>query len=112
MNDQVTEDKLDKIAKLLKLNLIAMVVGALALGVGLLPQIIKARKTVDRVEQRFQDFADEVQPVVASGAGKAIETIKKMDASRLSETATDSSDELIKAAGERAKKLLERKNSK
>ena len=64
--------------------------------------------TTERVEARFQSFADEVQPVVTAGAGKAIESIQKMDADRLSETATEKADTLIEAAAESAKRYLER----
>ena len=86
-----------------------MLLGAIGLVGGLLPQMIRLTKTTERVEQRFQDFADEIQPVVSASARKAIETITKMVAERLSETATESSDQLIRSAGERAKQLLDRK---
>ena len=93
---------------LLMANLLVMVVVALAMVFGLLPKIERAVQTTERVEARFQSFADEVQPVVTAGAGKAIETIKKMDGDRLSETATEKTDSLIDAAAERAKRFLER----
>ena len=47
-----------------------------------------------------------MQPVLTSGAGKAIETIKKMDAQKLSETATEKAGSLIDAAAERASRFL------
>ena len=36
---------------------------------GLLPKIERAIETTERVEARFQAFADEVQPVMTVGAG-------------------------------------------
>lgn len=100
--------KLDRIAFLLLLNLVAFGVAVLAIAGGLLPMLLSVSRSTARVEQRFQEFADEVQPVVSAGAGKAIETISGIDAGRLSDTATESSDELIRSAGERAKRYLER----
>ena len=67
--------------------------------------------STERVEQRFQDFANEVQPVVSAGAGKAIESIKKMDAEQLSKTATERSGQLIDAAAEKARRFLSRDNT-
>ena len=112
MSDQKTTEKLDQIARLLKLNLVIMILGSVGLIAGLLPQIIKVSNSAERIEQRFQQFADEVEPVVTAGAGKAIETITKIDADQLSETATESSDQWIKAAGEKAKRYLESKENK
>lgn len=63
-------------------------------------------ETKKRVEARFQAFADDVQPVLTTGAGKAIETIKKMDSDKLSETATEKSGSLINSAADRAKRFL------
>lgn len=109
MSEPEIARKLDRISLLLTLNLVCMLLAAAGLVGGLLPIMLKIRKSTERVEQRFQEFANEVQPVVASGAGKAIEAIKKVDADRLSETATESSNEVIKAVGERAKRYLEDK---
>ena len=109
MSEPDIAKKLDRISLLLTLNLICMLLAAGGLIGGLLPAMLRIGKTTERVEQRFQEFANEVQPVVASGAGKAIETIMKVDADRLSDTATESSDALIKAAGDRAKRYLEEK---
>jgi len=89
-----------------------MIAVAGAMVFGLLPKIERAVQTVERVEARFQSFADDVQPVVTAGAGKAIETIKKMDADRLSETATEKTNTLMDAAAERAKRFLDRDKSK
>ncbi|TWT84406.1 hypothetical protein CA13_58840 [Planctomycetes bacterium CA13] len=108
MNDTEASKKLTRIVWLLSANLVMLTIGAAALMVGLLPKVERAVEATERVEERFQSFADEVQPVLSSGAGKAIETIQKMDAERLSETATDKTDILIEAASERAKRYLER----
>ncbi|MEK0451329.1 MAG: hypothetical protein RL088_3597 [Verrucomicrobiota bacterium] len=99
MENPETNKRLDRIAFLLVANLIVMAVGAGALVFGLLPKL-------NRVEQRFQSFADEVQPVVSAGAGKAIESIKKIDADQISKAATKRSSELIDAASERAKRFI------
>lgn len=109
MSESEIAKKLDRVSLLLTLNLVCMLVAAGGLLGGLLPMLLKIGNTTERVEKRFQEFANEVQPVVATGAGKAIETLKKVDADRLSETATESSDVLIKAAAERAKRYLEEK---
>ena len=89
-------------------NLFVTVVFACAMVLALLPKIERVVQTTERVEARFQSFADEVQPVVTAGTGKAFETIKNVDADRLSETATEKTDTLIDAAAERAKRFLER----
>ncbi len=108
MDSPETNKKLDRISYLLAANLLVMAIGAGGLVVGLLPKLERVAQTTERVEQRFQSFADEVQPVVSAGAGKAIESIKKIDADRLSKTATERSDELIEAASEKAKRFLDR----
>jgi hypothetical protein len=108
MDNPETTRKLDRIAYLLAANLLVMAIGAGGLVVGLLPKLERVAHTTERVEQRFQSFADEVQPVVSAGAGKAIESIKKIDADRLSKAATERSDELIGAAFDRTKRYLGR----
>lgn len=108
MNDSDLGKKFNWMIALLAANLLATIALGSALAFGLLPKIERAVSTTERVEARFQSFADEVQPVVAAGAGKAIESIKKMDADRLSETATEKTDALIDAAAERARRFLER----
>jgi hypothetical protein len=108
MNDTDLSKKLTWMIVLLAANLLVTVAAVCAIALGLLPKLERAVQTTERVEARFQSFADEVQPVVTAGAGKAIETIEKMDADRLSETATEKTDTLIDAASERAKRFLER----
>jgi ABC-type tungstate transport system permease subunit len=108
MENLETSKKLDRITYLLAANLLVMAIGAGGLVIGLLPKLERVTHTTERVEQRFQAFADEVQPVVSAGAGKAIESIKKIDADLLSKTATERSDELIRAASEKAKRYLNR----
>lgn len=107
MDNPETTRKLDRIVYLLIANLLVMAIGAGGLVVGLLAKLERVALTTERVERRFQSFADEVQPVVSAGAGKAIESIRKIDADRLSKTATERSDELIDAASERAKRFLD-----
>jgi hypothetical protein len=108
MNESDLSKKLTWVVVVLTANLIVTVAVACAMVFALLPKIERAVQTTERVEARFQSFADEVQPVVTAGAGKAIETIKNMDADRLSETATEKTDTLIDAAAERAKRFLDR----
>lgn len=108
MTDTESSRKLTWVIWLLAANLIVMAIAAGAMAFGLLPKIERAIETTERVEARFQAFADEVQPVLTAGAGKAIETIKKMDAKKLSETATEKTDSLLDAAAERAKRFLDR----
>ncbi len=108
MTDAESSRKLNWVIWLLAANLLVMVLGAAALVFGLLPKIERAIEATERVETRFQSFADEVQPVLTAGAGKAIETIKKMDADKLSETATEKTDSLMDAAADRAKRFLDR----
>lgn len=102
--------KLTWIVGLLAANLLVMVAVAGALLFGLLPKVERAVQTAERVEDRFQSFADEVQPVLTAGAGKAIETIEKIDADRLSKTATEKTDQLIDSAAEKARRFLDRDN--
>jgi len=108
MNDTETSRKLTWVTWLLAANLLVITAGTAGLVFGLLPKIERAIETTERVEARFQAFADEVQPVQPAGAGKAIATIKKMDADKLSETATEKTDSLMDAAAERAKRFLDR----
>ena len=103
MNDSDLSKKLTWMIALLAANLLVTLGVACAMVFGLLPKIERAVQTTERVEARFQSFADEVQPVVTAGAGKAIETID-----RISETATEKTDNLIKSAAESAKRFLER----
>ena len=98
--------KLTWIVWLLVGNLLVMATLAITLVVGLLPKVERAVQTTERVEARFQGFANEVQPVVAAGSGKAVEAIKNMDAEQLSESATEKTNELMDAAAERAKRFL------
>ena len=111
MNETESSYKLTWVIWLLSANLIVMAIAAGALVLGLLPKIERAIETTERVEARFQAFADEVQPVLTAGAGKAIETITKMDADKLSKTATEKTDSLMDAAAERAKRFLGRDKS-
>lgn len=108
MNGTESSRKLTWVIWLLAANLIVMAIAAGAMVFGLLPKIERAIETTERVEARFQAFADEVQPVMIAGAGKAIETITKMDANKLSDTATEKTDSLMDAAAERAKRFLDR----
>lgn len=87
-------------------NLIVMVVLTAALVFLMIPRLERAVATTERVEARFQSFADDLQPVLAAGAGKSIEAIQKMDADQLAETATESSDATIRELGQRAKRFL------
>jgi hypothetical protein len=108
MNDSELSKKLTWMICLLSANLVVMVAVSCAIVFSLLPKMERVVQMIERVEARFHSFADDVQPVVTAGAGKTIETIKKMDADRLSETATEKADVLMDAATERAKRLLER----
>ena len=108
MTDVDLSRKLTWLIWLLAANLVMMLIGAGALVFGLLPKIERTIEATERVEARFQSFADEVQPVLTAGAGKAIETIKKMDADSLSETVTEKADSLLDAAADRAKRILDR----
>lgn len=110
MTDNESSKKLTWIVRLLAANLLVLAIASVALLFGLLPKIERAVSTAERVEARFYSFADDVQPVLSAGAGKAIETIQKMDADKLSETATDKTNSLMDAAAEKAKRLLNRKD--
>jgi len=108
VNNDSSEKHLIAIKRLLVTNLLVMAVLAAGLILGLLPKLERTTQVVEKMEGRFQEFADEIQPVVESGAGKAIETIKGMDAERLSETATEKTDGLIDSAAQRARRFLEK----
>lgn len=108
MENPEVSKKLNWMICLLTANLLVMVAVGCAIVFGLLPKIERAVQTTERVEARFHSFANEVQPVVTAGAGKAIETIKKMDTDRLSETVTEKTDSLIDAAAQNAKRFLDR----
>jgi uncharacterized protein YoxC len=73
MDSPETAKKLDRIANLLIANLILMAIAAAALIVGLLPKLERISRSserfakgTERVDQRFQSFADEVQPVIST----------------------------------------------
>ncbi|TWU08291.1 hypothetical protein [Stieleria varia] len=108
MNDSDSTKKLTTITWLLAGNLVVLTAGAGGLLFGLLPKMERAIQATERVETRFQSFADEVQPVLSASADKAIDAIKGMDSQRLSETATEKTDQLMDAATERAKRFFER----
>lgn len=108
MNDSELSKKMSLLIGLTGANLIVMTIAAGATTFGVLPKIERAVQTTERVEARFQSFANEVQPVLTAGADKAIETISKMDAKRLSETATEKTDAILDAAADRAKRFLDR----
>lgn len=108
MNNEATSQILSWVVRLLAANLFAMVAATCTMLFGLLPKIERGIQTTERVEARFQEFADEVQPVVGVTADKAIETVKKMDADQLSRTATDKTDALLETAAERTKRFLNR----
>lgn len=109
MDHPETTKKLNGIAYLLTANLLVMAIGTAGLILGLLPKLERITVATERVEQRFQSFANEVQPVVSSGAGKAVESINKVDSDRLSREITEQSDQLIEAAADKAMRLLDRR---
>ncbi len=112
MDTTNTSQKLTIVISLLAANLLVVAVAAGAMVFGLLPKIERVVLASERVESRFQSFADEVQPVMTAGAAKTIETIKKIDADQLSKTATDKTNALLDSATERAKRYLERDKAK
>ncbi len=107
MNEKATSRKLNLIAWLLVLNMLVMSLGAIVLVVGLLPKLERIAVSSERVEQRFQSFADDVQPVVSAGSSKAIDAIDRIDVDRLTDTANEQSDELLKKLSEKAMRMLE-----
>lgn len=108
MNGSDVSSQMTWVIRLLTLNLVALIIGAGTLIFGFLPKIERAIQATERVESRFQDFADNVEPVLTAGAGKAIQTIQGMNAEQLSETATENVDSLLDAATEHAKRFLEK----
>lgn len=114
MNDAEVSKKLTWVIGLLTANLLAMGTVAVAIVFGLLPKVERAVQkaeqvgvATEKVQQRLQSFADEVQPVIAASAGKAIDTIKKFDADTVSKKATDAASNIIDAAEQRAKRLFD-----
>ncbi len=108
MSEANTSQKLNYVIYLLGGNLLIMIIGTGAILFGLIPKIERAISATERVEARFQDFANEVQPVLTASADKAIETIKKIDAEKLSQSATNKTDTILEAAAEKAKRYLEK----
>ncbi len=108
MDDKHLDRKLTWVIYLLAGNLLTMLATAGALVFGLLPKLERVTQSTERVEARFQGFADDVEPVLTAGAGKAVETIKQIDTERLSESATEKADSLIDAATQRAKRFLDK----
>ncbi|MES2789610.1 MAG: hypothetical protein V4719_08315 [Planctomycetota bacterium] len=104
--------KLTVIIYLLAANVVVVAITAGVVGIGLLSKLERAVKATERIEARFHDFADAVQPVVSAGAGKAVEAIKKMDADKLSATATEKTNSLINSAAEKAKRFLDKDKNK
>lgn len=98
------ESKLRQIVWLLSANLAVTLVFVAVVVLGLMPKAQRALDATERVEARFQSFADDVQPVIKSGAGKAVDAIEGMDTKGLSERA----NEVVDAAAERAKRALEK----
>lgn len=96
--------RLDRVVLLLGANLALTAVFVAIVLIGVLPKVDRAVGVTERVEARFQSFADDVQPVLRAGSGKAIEAIEGMDTAGISEKAS----EVIDAAAERAKRALEK----
>jgi hypothetical protein len=109
MEEPEISKKLDRITMLFVANLLVVSVAAVALVVGLIPKLERAVRSTERVEMRLLEFADKVDPILSAGAGKAIQSLENIDTEKLSKTATDASDALIKAAAEKAKAMLEGK---
>jgi hypothetical protein len=98
------ERRLNHIVWLLAANLALTSVFLAVLALGFLPKAQRALDATERVEARFQSFADDVQPVLKAGSGKAVEAIEGMDSVGLSEKA----NEVVDAAADRAKRALEK----
>jgi len=102
-------------AKQISLLLVAIIVGITTIGFmcfwAFMAKVERVVQTTERIEARFQSFANEVQPVVSASAGKAIEAIQKVDADKLSETVTEKTDNLINSASDRAKRKISDKES-
>ena len=109
MEEPEIAKKLDRIILLFVSNLLVVSVAAVALVVGLIPKLERAVNATERLELRLHEFADKVDPILSAGAGKAVQSLENMDTERLSKSATDASDALIKAAAEKAKAMLEGK---
>ena len=101
--------KLDRITLLLVSNMLVIAVACVCLVVGIIPKMERAVAASERIEKRVHGMADSLDPVLSKSAGKAIESIENIDTKKLSKTATDASDALIKAAADKAKSLLEGK---
>ena len=108
MTDKETHKKLDQMTRLLAANLLVMTLFAGAIIFGLLPKVQRALDTSERVEARFQSFADEVEPVLIAGAGKATQVIKDMDTEKLTKTATEKADDLLEKAANRVERILDK----
>lgn len=100
----MNEQRLNQIVWLLAANLVVTLAFVAIVLVGVMPKIDRAVGVTERVEARFQSFADDVQPVIKSGAGKTVDAIEGMDTKGMSERA----NEVIDAAADRAKRALEK----
>jgi len=99
MNDKITHKKLNNISWLLALNaaLTALLAGTIVFYI--VPK-------VNGVEERFHSFADEVEPVIKSSAGKANDFLEGMDTEAIGDDAEERARDILDAAAEKAEKIL------
>lgn len=84
---------------------VIVILGAVLIGTAM-PKLERGVQVAERVEGRFNGFADKVEPVITAGAGKAIDAIKGMDAGKISGAATEGVTETLEAGKERAKRFF------
>ncbi|MEM9478170.1 MAG: hypothetical protein AAGA58_00765 [Verrucomicrobiota bacterium] len=102
------EKRQRQVIGLLTANLITIVVGAAIISILFLMESRKIRASVERIETRFHTIADDVQPVVSTGAGKVVEGMENLDVEGISKTLSDKSNALLEAASDKAIDFLKK----
>lgn len=75
--------------------------------ISILPKVERVTSTAERLEARFHSFADKVEPVVDTGAAKAVESLKRIDSEVVGEKLTEGVSETVDATKQRMKRILD-----
>jgi hypothetical protein len=106
-----TQKDLHTMVKILTFVVIGQAIGLLLalgwIGVSILPKVERITSTAERLEARFQSFAEKVEPVIATGAAKAVESIRQIDSHVVGEKLTEGVSETVDGAKGRLKRILD-----
>jgi outer membrane murein-binding lipoprotein Lpp len=92
MQDETQKDLLTQMKILtttVVVQAVVLVAAVVVVAISVLPKVERVTSTAERLEARFQSFANKVEPVVETGAAKAVELIRKIDSELVGEKLTE-----------------------